>query len=153
DGAGRMMGLEGPGAARESFMHVEIDRLSDVGAIESLERGLAQVLSDVRSAVRDWREMVAKVDVAIRELRPVAPHLEHGEVGEAVAFLTLIADNNFTFLGYVEHDLVPGDDGPQLRRVSGSGLGILRGQDLGISQSFAELPLEVRELARDRKSA
>jgi hypothetical protein len=61
DIAGTLLGPADRGApdltdTRESWMHVEIDRLSDAEAVE-VETNLRRVLDDVRSAVEDWQKM------------------------------------------------------------------------------------------------
>jgi glutamate dehydrogenase len=61
-----------------------------------------------------------------------------------------MADDHFTFLGYREYDLGDEQDGPVLRSRKDTGLALLRGDDAGhVSTSFAALPREVRELARE----
>ncbi len=67
---------------------------------------------------------------------------------EIEALMRWLADGHFTFLGYREYDLEDGPDGMALRRVPGTGLGLLR-HDKSASSSFAALPPEVRARARD----
>ena len=56
-----------------------------------------------------------------------------------------VADDHFTLLGYSAYAVEHKTDEVQLRRVKGTGLGILRAKDDGaLSQSFAALPAEVR---------
>ncbi|HEV8044719.1 MAG TPA: NAD-glutamate dehydrogenase, partial [Rubrobacter sp.] len=58
----------------------------------------------------------------------------------------------FTFLGYREYDLSTQNGEDVLCAVQGSGLGILRQSESGpVSHSFAELPPDVRRLARTPK--
>ena len=60
-------------------------------------------------------------------------------------------DGHFTFLGYREYEILAEGGEDVLRAVSGSGLGILRAtDDRPISVSFAQLPPEVRRLAREK---
>ena len=60
-------------------------------------------------------------------------------------------DGHFTFLGYREYEILTEDGEDVLRAASGSGLGILRAADeRPISVSFAQLPAEVRRLAREK---
>ena len=123
DALGRLVELDlADGAPGESFMHVEVDRLSDPAALQALEASLVRILGDVRAAVGDWRAMVARIEAVIDELRPAAHHCGTEECEELIAFLGWLADNHFTFLGTVTHTLVEGADGPELQRVKGSGL-------------------------------
>jgi glutamate dehydrogenase len=136
---------------RESWMHVEIDRLSDAEAAE-VETNLRRVLEDVRSAVEDWQKMGEAVLRAADDLLGGAgtPDLvADPELTEAWDLLTWLADNHFTFLGYREYALTAGPNGDELHGVPGSGLGILRG-DSEISASFEALAAPVRARARDR---
>src|SRR6185369_9863891 len=61
-------------------------------------------------------------------------------------------DHHFTFLGYRDYELeAPGGE-DQLKIVPRSGMGVLREPKLGgVSQSFAELPPQIRALAREPK--
>ncbi len=153
DEAGRLVELgagEAGNGLRESFMHVEIDRQSDPAVLAQLERDLFRVLGDVRLAVQDWRQMRARIDEAREGLAAGASHLAAEELAEAEEFLRWLADDHFTFVGSSTYQLETDEAGEtQLRRIKGTGLGILRGHDDGArSPSFAELPAEVRAQAR-----
>ena len=73
------------------------------------------------------------------------------DLAEAEEFLRWLADDHFTFVGSSTYELETDEAGEtQLRRIKGTGLGILRGHDDGTrSPSFAELPAEVRARARE----
>ncbi len=49
---------ESPQAARESWMHIEVDRLIDPQQRTALVAGIERVLADVRAAVDDWKPMI-----------------------------------------------------------------------------------------------
>ncbi len=133
------------GGSHESFMHVEVDRQSDAGALEAIEAALAKTLADVRAGVRDWRAMRERVAVALGEIEGAANTVPADELDEARAFLQWLADDNFTFLGFSSYALEGEGEGLQLRRLKGSGLGILRGHDEGApSRSFQAMPLEAK---------
>src|ERR1019366_2649578 len=59
---------DAPDAARESWMHVEVDRLVDAQQRTELVAGIERVLGDVRAAVEDWQPMVSRLRAAIAEL-------------------------------------------------------------------------------------
>ena len=142
------------GAARESWMHVEIDRLRDDDDPAAIARSIKQVLGDVRAAVEDWEQMHQRIRDIVGGLEQHPPAgIDPEEVDQARALLTWLADEHFTFLGYREYDLdqenLDGVDEDVLRVRAESGLGVLRGDD-EVSQSFALLPGPVKERARDR---
>jgi glutamate dehydrogenase len=140
---------DAPDAKRESWMHIEVDRLVDAKQRAELTAGLARALADVRAAVQDWKPMVAALAQATVELEAAAATLPAGEVAESVAFLRWIADDHLTLLGYRCHDLVSEQGGDALRLVPGSGLGLLRETTQEqLSASFSALPANARAMAR-----
>jgi glutamate dehydrogenase len=152
DAAGTLARLVPEGSANshaESFIHVEVDRITDPGEREALAADLLRVLADVRAAVNDWRKMSAKALAIVADVERAAPPLPAGEVQEGVAFLRWLVDNHFTFLGHRTYDLdqVEGED--VLRLVPGTSLGILRDRPgKEVAASFSALPPEVRAYAR-----
>jgi len=154
DAGGRLASIhprrESAEAARESWMHVEVDRLVDAQQRSDLVAGIERVLGDVRAAVEDWKPMLTRLQEAIAELDTLPASLPAAQVAESRAFLHWLADQHMTLLGYRRHDLVTehGEDG--LRLVAGSGLGVLRETAAEQSSaSFAALPPQARALARD----
>ena len=57
-----------PDWPRESFMHIEVDRLADPAARAELAAGIERVLGDVRAAVTDWKAMVGQLRAVIEEI-------------------------------------------------------------------------------------
>jgi glutamate dehydrogenase len=139
-------------ALTEAVIHAELDRQTEPEVLESLRTDLERVLRDVRMAVEDWQSMRARVHELLSELQSRPPGLEGEDVEEAKAFLQWMDGDYFTFLGCRDHQLVREDQGDVLRPIAGSGLGILRDEPgERVSRSFAELPPEMRRLARTRR--
>jgi glutamate dehydrogenase len=82
------------------------------------------VLEEVRAAVEDWGQMRARTTALATELRRQAPPCEQHQLDECEAFLDWLSDDNFTYLGYREYELL---ESGALQPVAGTGLGILRG--------------------------
>ncbi|CAN5127546.1 NAD-glutamate dehydrogenase [soil metagenome] len=142
-------GSDADGVTFESVIHVEVDRQTEPEVLGELHDCLERVLGDVRVAVEDWQEMREKAQSIAAGSEEEAPPVEEGELDEARAFLGWIVDDNFTFLGYREYDLLTQNGEDHLRSLPGSGSGILRGDSPEpVSQSFARLPAGVRGLAR-----
>lgn len=114
----------------ESLMHLEIDRQPQE-AMPKIKQALEAVLADVRASVRDWPQMKQQMiaiadDLGSRKL-PVSDAGKH----EAQEFLRWAADNHFTFLGFREYDVVDKGGQQVLAADKASGMGLLRGQDVG----------------------
>jgi glutamate dehydrogenase len=140
------------GTLIESWMRIEVERDFISDDLEPLINSSRRVLGDVRKAVTDWlpmREQALRIAVELRHHPPVG--VEGHEVEETRALLKWLADDNLTFLGYREYDLITVEGEDALRPVSDSGLGILRQphDDDAVSLSFAILPTAVRAKARD----
>jgi glutamate dehydrogenase len=132
----------------ESWIHVEIDRVTSPEELAEIERSLQRVLRDVREAVEDYtkmRETAVRLAAEAANLPPVVPAEEAAEVADLLRWL---AADHFTFLGYREYVLGVEDGEDVLRSVPGTGLGILR-SDRPISTSFRELSPEARAKAKE----
>ena len=114
------------GLARESWMHLEIDRLPD-DSLPDVEARLSKVLGDVRAAVEDWPKMRAHALTIASELKSATPPgTDPHQAREVSRFLEWLAHNNFTFLGYREYSLTHESGQDISRQVPGTGLGLLR---------------------------
>ncbi len=137
------------GSLRESYIHVEVDRVPEAAQLEALAADLARVLGDVRLAVTDWPAMRQQALDIVERLDKHPPPLPPEELAEGQAFLRWLVDNHFTFLGHRSHALasVAGED--RLSVIPGSSLGILREvKSLDAVPAFSALPPEVRAYAR-----
>ena len=135
---------------RESWMHVEIDRIPEGEDLGKIEESIQRVLRDVRESVEDWSKMHAQVADIVHELSIEPPEaVDTEEVREARDLLQWLAEDHFTFLGYREYRLERQDDGEHLRGVPGTGLGILRA-DQDMSTSSGKLPAPAAAKAREK---
>ncbi|HET6153487.1 MAG TPA: NAD-glutamate dehydrogenase [Marmoricola sp.] len=119
---------------RESWMHLEIDRIADED-VSALTRRLQKILGDVREAVEDWSRMRDQLHTLVTELeqdpQAQAAGVPAEEVEESAAFLRWLGEDHFTFLGYREYRLERQGDEELLLAVPGTGYGILRADQTG----------------------
>jgi glutamate dehydrogenase len=133
------------GTVRESWMHVEIGRVSEGEDLEAVIDQIHQVLRDVREATEDWGRTRGRMLEIVEELGEAGPEgIDSEEVRQARELLTWLADDHFTFLGYREYQLTDDD---RLLGIPGTGLGILR-NDPDLTAS-TRLPDKVRDKARE----
>ncbi|MGH2882426.1 MAG: NAD-glutamate dehydrogenase, partial [Solirubrobacteraceae bacterium] len=111
----------------ESILHAEVGREHDLNLLDELRRSIESVLDQVRAAVEDWQAMRARAISISEELAEHPAPVDEATNNETTAFLNWLVNDNFTFLGYREYDLVEDGGDALMSAVEGSGLGILRG--------------------------
>jgi glutamate dehydrogenase len=134
----------------ESWMRVEVDRISDEGDRDELRRDLQRVLTDVREAVEDWPKMRSQALAIADELTSATLPVPDRDITDSVELLRWLVDDHFTFLGFREYRLVPGADGPELRAVLGTGLGILR-QDQTRPRALSTMSPQARQRVLEKR--
>jgi glutamate dehydrogenase len=128
DDGGNLLAV-GEGAT-ESLMHLEIDRQAP-NAAAGIETALRGVLDDVRAIVSDWAAMRSKMLAVAEDLPNRQMPLTTAQRQEAQDFLRWAADDHFTFFGHREYRVGQRGDEEVLSAVEGSGLGLLRGREVG----------------------
>jgi glutamate dehydrogenase len=145
-----------PDVIAESWSHIEVAKLAP-GKADAIAADLEHALWDVRLAVEDYPKMRAMAlriadQLAVagargpRAASGAAPAA--GSLSEIEMLLRWLVDSHFTFLGYREYDLVDEPEGPALRGVPGTGLGILRHDKPGTT-TLATLPEQARQMVID----
>ncbi len=116
DAAGVLLAVGEAGDRLESWMHVEVDRLTGAGEPEDVGRELRRVLADVRAAVEDFPAMSALA-------RSVAEEVDQlpDDGPEAAALLRWVV-GRATLLGYEEYVFADA----VATAVPGTALGLLR---------------------------
>ncbi len=117
----------------ESYIHIQFDRCLDEAFLKEIEAEVRAVFADVRAAVEDWQLMRRRLRDTVEQIRPAnepSPGAEE-EAVEVRDFLTWLDDNNFTFLGCRDIDLVHDRKKiVSIKILPESGLGILRDPDI-----------------------
>jgi glutamate dehydrogenase len=149
DSSGKFIGLaQGlTGDLKESVMQIELSGPVNAERAQAILDALEPVLADVRAAVVDWGAMHKRIDQIADDLGNAALPVPASEAAEVAAFLTWLAANNFTFLGYREYAF----DAEGLDVVPGVGRGILRNDSYlvfdGI-RNFTTLSPDVQQFLR-----
>lgn len=140
------------GYQTEAFMFFEIDRIAGDEVLSTLVAELEDVLSDVRVVVDDFGSMEGKVQSIINSLKHNPPALPEAEISEAIAYLTWLLDNNFTFLGYKEYKLGKKSGRDVIRHVKESELGLFRQRTDSTREKFIDtLPQDVSEYVHEKR--
>ncbi|QYO78020.1 NAD-glutamate dehydrogenase [Devosia salina] len=112
------------GGTAVSVLHIQSDPVADPDALVA---ELEATLKDVANAVGDWQPMLDRVRRATAGLDVLKP----AQREEAARFVEWLIEHNYTFLGMREYRL----EGDELVPVPGTGLGILRDEDLRVLRS------------------
>ncbi|GAB5428404.1 MAG: NAD-glutamate dehydrogenase [Devosia indica] len=112
------------GGESVSMLHIQSDPVADANALVA---EMQATLLEVARAVADWQPMLERVRRASEGLG----QLKAVQRDEPERFIEWLIEHNFTFLGCREYRL----DGDVLLPVAGTGLGILRDEDLKVLRS------------------
>jgi len=160
DGDGNLLSLrdrgESPAAPAgrkprlESFQHIEVDRIVDPAALESLAQQIERSMRDVRVACADWARMRDATGLVAQELTSLSEHLDANDLNEALALLGWMEDRHFTFLGYREYRLRGRKGREALLALEATGLGILRRGHRKPTSTNRSLASDIRRQSRSR---
>jgi glutamate dehydrogenase len=134
----------------ESFQHIEVDRIVDPAALQSLAAQIERSMRDVRVACADWDKMRNATRQVAQELSSLSEHFDANDLNEAVALLAWMEDRHFTFLGYREYRLQGRKGQEALRAVEATGLGILRRGHRQPTSTNRSLASDIRRQSRSR---
>ncbi|OMH27049.1 glutamate dehydrogenase [Tersicoccus phoenicis] len=109
----------------ESWIAVEAARMESSDARDALVAGVRRVLGDVRAVVEDFTSMRDRLIDAAEGLEALTDPTITARTSGA-QLLRWLADDNFTLIGYREHDLVDRDGEEVLVNRPGTALGVLR---------------------------
>ena len=129
--------------ARESVIHIHVDRDDNKARRHQIVQGLERTLADVRVSVTDWRPILDRVGEITADLKAGPPPLPVDEIAEAVQFLEWLAGDNFTFLGAREYRYAANGAPEPLPE---SGLGILRDPEISELKAVAGHDVMMREM-------
>jgi len=134
----------------ESFQHVEIDRIVDLGLLESLGADIERGMRDVRVAFADWAKMRAAARRTADDFNVLHARLDARDVSEAQALLAWMDERHFTFLGFKEYRLRNRRGADALESVEETGLGILRTGHKRPPSLTKTLASDIRRQSRSR---
>src|SRR6202522_4672987 len=163
DGSGTLLSLRERGEASkskkqpvkeklrlESFQHIEVDRIVDTAALQSLAAQIERSMRDVRVACGDWLKMQEAARQTSQDLSSLSDKFDPSDLSEAVALLNGMETRHFTFLGYREYQLQGRKGQESLRPIAASGLGILRPGHRQPTTTNRTLSSDIRRQSRSR---
>ena len=132
DGKGQLQRIHPADASKgraESVMQLHLDVRAGDSALEEIRQRLAEAMEDVGRAVADWETMEQTVAETVDVMPDWAPGVNAEWMEECQQFMRWLLEDHFVFLGIRDYEMVGEGAKAKVRRVPGSGLGILREED------------------------
>lgn len=130
----------------EVIIYIEVDHHSDKQLMMDLAAELEDVLLEVQRCVRDFPHMLQKAKDSAAELKVDCGSNDPAECDEASAFMSWMANNHFTFLGYDEFTVNNTKSTKTVSRDSTKDLGIFRDIDTDKTEiKLKDLEPEIQE--------
>ncbi|WP_113905890.1 NAD-glutamate dehydrogenase [Aliidiomarina celeris] len=134
-------------ARTDTVFLIEIDRQTEASAIKALKQELSSVMSEVTLAVQDWQPMRSK-------LKEIADTLEKRNfpgaketLAVAKRFLSWLADDNFTLMGYRSYSVVGIEGDYEIRQDMGTSLGLMRNTESDKPRPLSSMQKAARQAA------
>lgn len=139
-------GTKGKDVEVDTVFLVEIDRQTSAAEIKNLKQELASVMEEVTLAVSDWQAMRKQMMVVADELKDINYPGTEQELAEAHRFLTWLAKDNFTLMGYRCYSLEAVEGDYEIKQVTDSSLGLLRNSVSKQGRLISSLPERARDI-------
>lgn len=119
-------GTDGPTGDEESLIRIEFARPAALDGDALVER-VQSSFADLECVVADWQPMRRRLQTVVGELDQAASGIDRTERTETQGFLSWLADDHFTLLGYRCRALETDENGAYIMvDVPDTGLGLLR---------------------------
>jgi len=97
--------------SEETIFFIEIDRQPSAKELDDIKNELLSVVKDVTLTVNDWQPMLKKLNSVIADVKKAKLPGSKADKDDTVEFLSWLACNNFTLMGYRSYEVnaVKGD--------------------------------------------
>ncbi|MCC5855078.1 MAG: NAD-glutamate dehydrogenase [Idiomarina sp.] len=131
-------------AQTDTAFLIEIDRQTDAADIKALKQELVSVMSEVTLAVSDWQPMKSKLKEVVSSLKTRNFPGSKEVLAEAERFLSWLADDHFTLMGYRSYSVVAVEGDYEIHQDKGSSLGLLKNSADNAPRKLSEMPKAAR---------
>lgn len=133
--------------SQETVFFIEIDRQSSQEELDSIKDELLSVVEDITLTVDDWQPMLEQLNKTITQITKTKLPGTKKEKDDTVEFLTWLANNNFTLMGYRSYDVEAVKGDIKLKANVDSSLGLLKNSNTTKSRLISSLSPSGREVA------
>ncbi|OUR62288.1 NAD-glutamate dehydrogenase [Colwellia sp. 39_35_sub15_T18] len=133
--------------SQETIFFIEIDRQSTQQELNKIKDELLSVVEDISLTVNDWQPMLKQFNVIIDEVKKAKLPGTKKAKEDTVEFLTWLATNNFTLMGYRSYDVKAVQGDIKLEAVMDSSLGLMKNSNGTKSRLISSLSESGRDIA------
>ncbi|MCC5878757.1 MAG: NAD-glutamate dehydrogenase [Idiomarina sp.] len=126
---------------------IEIDRQNDAAELNALKDELVSVMEEVTLAVSDWKPMRTRLQEIAQDLESRQYPGNKTALAEAKRFLSWLAEDNFTLMGYRRYTVEPVKGDYQLVQDEGSSLGLMKNTQGKKPLVFSRMSEDARRIA------
>jgi len=113
-------------ASEETVFFIEIDRQPGLKELNEIKTELLSVVEDVSLTVNDWQPMLKQFDSVITDVKKSKLPGSKSDKEDTVEFLSWLANNHFTLMGYRSYDLIAVKGDVKLEANLASSLGLMK---------------------------
>lgn len=133
--------------SEETIFFIEIDRQSSQAELNAIKEELLSVVEDIRLTVSDWQPMLARLNDVVAQVKKAKLPGTKKVKDDTVSFLSWIASNNFTLMGYRSYDVKAVKGDISLEADFDSSLGLMKNSKGVKSRLVSSLSEKGREVA------
>jgi glutamate dehydrogenase len=131
----------------ETVFFIEIDRQSTQAELDNIKARLFSVVEDISLTVTDWQAMLQRLNDVISEVKKAKLPGTDKDKNNSIDFLSWVASNNFTIMGYRSYDVRALKGDIALEANVDSSLGLMRNSKGTSSRLISTLSESGREMA------
>lgn len=112
--------------SQETIFFIEIDRQSTKQELTNIKNELLSVVEDISLTVNDWQPMLSQFNSIIADVKKAKLPGTKQSKEDTIEFLTWLAANNFTLMGYRSYDVIAVKGDIKLEANIDSSLGLMK---------------------------
>lgn len=112
--------------SEETIFFIEIDRQSTQAELETIKTELLSVVKDIMLTVNDWAPMLKQFKQVIENTKKAKLPGSKKSKEDTLEFLSWLANNNFTLMGYRSYDVKAVKGDIELEADMNSSLGLMK---------------------------
>ncbi len=133
--------------SEETIFFIEIDRQSTKEELEAIKSELLSVVEDITLTVNDWQPMLKQFNNVIDDVKKARLPGSKKSKDDTVEFLSWLANNNFTLMGYRSYNVTAVQGDIELEANIHSSLGLMKKSSKTKNHLISSLNESGREVA------